>query len=55
MTPLRFPKKAYICHNGPFVGETLWLASASTLVFTYQGKTGRYVSGGYDFLVRMGA
>ncbi len=35
----------FFCNGGPWHGETLRLASPTTLVFTANGMTGRYRSG----------
>lgn len=35
----------FFCNGGPWHGETLRLASPTTLVFTANGQTGRYRGG----------
>lgn len=32
----------YLCIGGPLAGHTLWLRSASTLVFSLAGRRGYY-------------
>ena len=42
-------KNGYTCIDGPFKDVTLYLASGSTLEFSYNGQRGRYlVHSGYS-------
>jgi len=36
-------KRSFTCNGGPMHDQTLYLASASTLEFSYNGQRGRYV------------
>jgi hypothetical protein len=42
MKSLRIEKKEYICHNGPWAGQSLWLNSPTTIPVKVGKKTGRY-------------
>lgn len=39
------PKDPMYCKGGPMHGHALWVATASTLSFTLNGQTGRYIFG----------
>lgn len=39
------PKEPMFCRNGPMKNHLLYVTSKSTLVFTLNGRTGRYVNG----------
>lgn len=43
--PVKVIKREYVCHNGPMTGQTLYLETAYTIVFTIGNRTGRYVVG----------
>ena len=36
------PRRKYILKNGPFDGSQVWLSGPPTLVFSINGKKGRY-------------
>lgn len=43
MKPLRIMKKPYVCHDGPWAGQTLTLNSPQTVYFKSFMGYGRYV------------
>lgn len=38
----RITKRQYVCQDGPWTGQTVWLVSPLTLVLRVSGECGRY-------------
>lgn len=43
---VKTPGTMYMCADGPWFGEKLYLTTSSTAVFTVKGVTGRYINMG---------
>lgn len=47
-TPTGTVKTVMRCEGGPMHRHKLYVASETTLTFTYKGRTGRYVAGKWE-------
>lgn len=41
----RAKKQPWLCEDGPYKGQKLWLTDGTTMVFSANNQTGRYVNG----------